>query len=115
MNVIAQVKKNRITGKIGKERAALIPIYNSYGIDDVGSMVDFMIAESGFKLLKKKDEKNRKRYRLPEGIDFAGTRGEIIKFIEENDAVSVLQDMVAKVWHEIEEECKLVGRKRRYE
>lgn len=115
INVIATVKKNRITGKIGKERAAVIPIYHSFGIDDVGSMVDFMISEEGFKLLKKRDEKNRKRYRLPEGVDFAGTRGEIIKFVEDNDAVRVLQDMVAVVWKDIEEECKLVGRKRRYE
>lgn len=113
-NVIIQVKKNRVTGKIGKSRAAVIPIYNSFGIDDVGSLVDFLIAENYLQEQPATARGEPKTYKLPD-IDFTGSRGAIIKFFEENDAHSVLQDMAAKVWKEIEDECQLVNRRKRYQ
>jgi len=36
------IKKNRITGK---DTVIEIPIYNSYGIDDIGSCIDFLVDE----------------------------------------------------------------------
>jgi len=112
-NCIVTVRKNRVTGKVGKERSAVIPIYQGHGIDDVGSVVDFLISEEHFKV-KRIDEKKRKVYSVP-NIDLAGTRGALVKFIEDNDAQEVFQDMAASVWKEIEDECLLVNRKRRYE
>jgi RecA/RadA recombinase len=112
-HVIVKVTKNRFTGKVGTARSAVIPIYNGYGIDDVGSVVDFLITEGYFQPAKS-DDKNRKRWKVPD-LDLTGTRNEIIRFIEETDSHSVFQDMAGKVWKEIEDECQLVNRKRRYE
>lgn len=113
-NCIVEVRKNRITGKIGKERSALIPIYQSHGIDDTGSMIDFLVAENALTEVVKDPSDKKKRWKLPE-IDFAGTRGELIRMVEENDAEDLLKDQVHKIWKEIEDECQLVNRKRRYE
>lgn len=112
-NVIVKVVKNRVTGKVGKARSAVIPIYHGHGIDDVGSIVDFLISENYFKETQK-NEKGFMRYKVPD-IDLTASRGGIIKFIEDNDAHEIFQDMAAKVWKEIEDECLLVNRKRRYE
>lgn len=113
-NCIVSVRKNRVTGKVGKERSAIVPIYYSYGIDDVGSIVDYLISEGHFKKSKHKDEKNRPQWRVPE-LEFLGTRHRIIKLIEEQKAQDIFKDIAAKVWKEIEDECALVGRVRRYE
>lgn len=110
VNVIAEVKKNRVTGKVGKARAAVIPIYHSYGIDDVGSMTDFLIAEGVF---RKKKLEGKNQY-ISSDLDFRGTRGEIIRHIESNGLEETVQDIVTRIWNEIEEECQLVERKRRY-
>jgi hypothetical protein len=110
--VIVQVRKNRVTGKVGKARSAVIPIYHGHGIDDVGSIVDFLIEEKYFEEMEP-DDKKRKQYKVPE-IDLVGTRGTIIRFVEEQNALEVFQDMAGKVWKEIENECLLVNRKPRY-
>lgn len=109
---IVTVRKNRVTGKVGKERSATIPIYLGLGIDDVGSIVDFLIDEQYF-TLKRVDEKKRKIWKVPD-LDLAGTRNAIVRFIDENDAHEVFQDMASKVWKEIEDECMTVNRKNRY-
>lgn len=113
-NCIVTVRKNRVTGKVGKERSAVIPIYHSYGIDDIGSIVDFLIAEKHFKQ-SGPDEKKRMRYKVPDIEGFVGTRGQIIQLIEEQNAFEIFQDMAAKIWAEIEHECELVNRRKRYE
>lgn len=112
-NCMVLVRKNRVTGKIGKARTAVIPIYHGHGIDDVGSVVDFLITEKHFTPTDA-DEKKRPQFQIP-GIDFSGTRGKIISFIEETEAEEIFQDMAAKVWMEIENECLMVNRKKRYE
>jgi RecA/RadA recombinase len=113
-NCIVTVRKNRVTGKVGKERSAVIPIYYSYGIDDIGATIDFLIAENYLKETGV-DEKRRKLYKVPEIEGFSGTRGQIISLIEEQNAYELFQDMAAKVWAEIEHECELVNRRKRYE
>lgn len=113
-NCIVTVRKNRVTGKVGKERSAVVPIYHSYGIDDIGATVDFLIAENYFKEAGL-DDKKRKRFQVPDLEGFSGTRGQIITLIEEQDAQELFQDMAAKVWGEIEHECELVNRRKRYE
>lgn len=105
----AQVHKNRITGKIGKDREAEIPIYHSYGIDDVGSCVDYLIAEKHWRKFK-----GEERIYNAKDLMFEGSRGEIIAHVEEHGLEARLRSVTARLWREIEDECK-PDRKRRYE
>lgn len=127
VNVLAEIKKNRISGKIGKDRAVTIPIYYDLGIDDVGSCVDYLIQWRHWKKVRKKGEaekppeihgirgkKEKKKtiYDCPE-IMFQGTRAAIISYIEEEDLEEKLKDITADVWKQVDEESK-VKRKKRY-
>lgn len=96
------VKKNRITGR---ERTVIIPIYHSFGIDDVGSCVDFLLDE---KYWKKGDEIKAK------GLGIKGSKKKIIKLIEQNGLEKDLRELVSEVWNEIEDLCT-IKRKKRYE
>jgi len=104
---IAEVKKNRLTGKVGKDRAVEIPIYYGLGIDDLGSCVDYLLAEEHWKRGKEKV------IDAPELL-FAGTRGEIISYAEGEGLEAKVAQLAADVWKQVEAEC-LPGRKRRYE
>jgi RecA/RadA recombinase len=101
-----EVRKNRVTGKIGKDRAVLLPIYYGLGIDDVGSCIDFLVAE--------------KHWSKSKGIIAASEmkvemgRSDLIQHIESHNFESPLRRLVQKVWREVEAEC-VVERKRRYE
>lgn len=108
---IAEVRKNRITGKVGKDRSVTIPIHYGYGIDDVGACIDFLVANGFWSRKKNGDRKEIKA----EGLEFTGTRREIIQYVEKTGLESKLQNVTAEAWKEIEGECQLVGRKRRYE
>lgn len=98
-----RVKKNRVNGK---DRTVVVPIYHSYGIDDVGSCVDFLLEEGHWKkkagIIKAKE------------FDFTGKREQLIKHIEDGELERELQDVVAEVWASIEEQC-VIQRKARYE
>jgi len=108
--VEARVKKNRITGK---DRTVEIPIYHSFGIDDVGANVDFMIDHKAWKpVKKKKSEEESSSYDARE-LDFEGTRNQIIKHVEENNLQEDLKAAMHGVWTEIEAACEL-DRKPRY-
>lgn len=111
INCIAEVRKNRITGKVGKDRSVVIPIYNGFGIDDVGALVDFLIAENHF--TKKKVDGATQYY--AECFKFRGKRSELINYIEQTNQEEKLKEEAARVWREIEDECQLVNRKKRYE
>lgn len=97
------IKKNRLNGR---ERKVEIPIYHSFGIDDVGGCVDWLLEE--------------KHWTGKEGnvdaaeFNFAGKRDKLIELIEEQGKERDLRMLVADVWNEIEEACE-VKRKRRYE
>ena len=101
----AEVKKNRLTGKIGRDRAVSIPIYYGLGIDDVGSCVDFLVDE--------------KHWRDKKGIIDAsellikGSREEIIRSIEEDDQEDKVKGLAASLWRQIENDCA-PNRKARY-
>jgi len=98
-----QIKKNRLTGR---ERSVTIPIYHSYGIDDIGSCVDYLVEEKHW-------EQKAGTINAPE-FEFKGTRDKLIKHIEENQMEKDLRMIVGDFWNEIEEACK-VKRKTRYE
>lgn len=96
------VKKNRITGR---DRTVTIPIYHSFGIDDVGSCVDYLIDEGYW---KKGDEIKAK------GLGIKGSRKKLIRIIEHKGLEKDLRELVGDVWNEIEDAC-VIKRKKRYE
>ena len=97
-----QVKKNRFTGRL---RVVELPLYHSFGIDDVGSCVDYLVAEKHW-------PKTKSTIHATE-IDFTGTREKVINHIQENDLEIKISEVVAGVWNQIEKECS-VDRKSRY-
>jgi RecA/RadA recombinase len=112
--ILLEVKKNRVTGKCGKDKSVEVLIYPGYGIDDIGSCVDYIIAEGHWKRQKgDKREKGPKIYEAPE-LMFSGTKSEIIRHIEEEDLETKVQEVTGKLWREIEAECE-PKRKMRYE
>lgn len=100
---LIQIKKNRITGR---ERAITIPIYHSFGIDDIGSCIDYLIEEEYW------EQKGNNI--LANEFNFKGSKSKLIKYIETEEMEKDLRSIVGDVWNEIEEACT-VKRKRRYE
>jgi len=98
-----QVKKNHITGKKGSVE---IPIYSSYGLDDIGSCISYLVEEGHWS----KRDKGIKA----DDFDFNGSEAQLIKKIEEDELEDDLKQIVAKVWNEIEEACSL-KRKKKYQ
>lgn len=97
------IKKNRFTGKLSQ---VTIPIYHSFGIDDVGSCVNYLIGEEHWK--------KKGTLFVAKEWDFSGSREQIIKHIEENSLENEMRTIVGSVWNEIQEACA-VKRKKRYE
>lgn len=100
----ATVKKNRSTGK---QRVVEFDVFQDYGIDDIGSCLEYLIKE---KYWNKKPKSTK--YDASE-LEYEGTRKDIITFIEENDLENRLRRIVGKVWKEKEESIKL-NRKKKY-
>lgn len=101
-----KIKKNRITGKAWEVK---VPLYWSSGIDDIGSLVDFLVEEKQWK--KDKDGE------IDGTGDFQGCEGyreQVIQFIESEGLEADLRDLVGEVWRSVEVACR-VERKRRYE
>jgi RecA/RadA recombinase len=98
-----QLKKNRITGQ---EHTVIVPIYHSYGIDDIGSCVDYLIEEGHWKGADKKIV-------APE-FNFEGSKEKLVQHIEQEDMEKDLKDIAGDVWRDIEEACG-IKRKNRYE
>lgn len=100
------IKKNRLSGK---EWTIEIPIYHSYGIDDIGSCVDFLVKEKKWKAADR-----GKGNIIATGLDLEGKRDEIIQEIESQGLEFDLRQLVAETFKEIDEACD-VGRKPKYE
>ena len=100
---LIKIKKNRITGA---EHTLTFPIYYSFGIDDIGGCVNYLIDEGHWKcnagIVKAKE------------MSFEGKIEKLVKHIEENNMEKDLRDLVGDVWNEIQEACQ-VKRKQRYE
>jgi hypothetical protein len=96
------IKKNRVSGK---DRKVEVPIFHSYGIDDVGSCVDYLLEEEHWQ---------KRGQKVSAGdLDFVGTRDALIAHIEQNGLEDEVRDITGTVWREIEEACA-VKRKKRY-
>ncbi len=100
-----QIKKNRITGR---ERSLTIPIYHSFGIDDIGSCIDYLVEEEHWVQKKKSNSI------VATEFNFKSTKEKLVRYIEAEGMEKDLREIVADVWNEIEEACT-VKRKRRYE
>jgi RecA/RadA recombinase len=94
----AKIKKNRITGK---EMSVDIPIYHSYGIDDIGSCVDYLVRESHWK---------KGKGGTVDATEFglSISKEEVVKHIQtDRSLLKQLRGTVGIVWDEIEEACAL--------
>lgn len=98
---LLKVKKNRFTGK---DRKVEVPIYHSFGFDNTGSLVDYLIDEGHWS--------GDKKIKAPE-FKFEGTEDKLIQYIEDNNMEQDLISIAAGVWAEIEDACK-IKRKPRY-
>ena len=105
---LCQTKKNRLNGR---ERRIELPIYHSFGIDDVGGCVDYLLEEKHWPK-KKKSKKHAGGYDAKE-FGVRGSREKIIRHIEKNGLEFDLREIVGEVWSDIEDAC-VVKRKKRY-
>jgi hypothetical protein len=102
------VRKNRITGKIGKDRSVIFPIYYDHGIDDVGACVDFLV-ENGHWLETKKDS----GLFIATELTITASRNKLIHHIEDKNLENSIRHLCGEVWGQIEDEAR-VERKPRY-
>jgi recombination protein RecA len=94
VGVVSKVKvsKNKFTGKL---RDVSFPIYYTYGIDDIGSCIDFLIDEDHWK------EKGRSI--VATEFDVEVSRDKLVRMISEDKSkYKKLQGIVQKVWDDIE-------------
>jgi len=105
-NIKVNVVKSRLTGKEGD---VTVPIYYSFGIDNTGSCVDWLIEEGVWKKTKSG---------VIEATGIGPTlslkREKLIRHIEENDLCSDLNELVEQEWNEVEKAIA-IERKSRYE
>lgn len=109
IGVVCKVKvsKNKITGKV---REVEFPIYYDYGIDNIGSIIDFLVKE---KCWKKADGGQKIDPQGDLGL-VPSTRAKLIKDIEDGSLEDELNQIVAEEWKAIEDSLKL-NRKSKYE
>jgi len=122
------VKKNRLTGLRHKDIE--MPINNNFGMDDIGSSIDYLLEEDYFgeskdeeetevtpaKMFGKKKAKSKSNKINFEELNFTGTKEELIKYIEENNLESKLYNAVWKCWRDIKRRIQeKFSRKRKYD
>lgn len=99
-----EVKKNRINGRLGYVE---VDIYPDYGIDDLGSCVDYLVEEGYW---PKEGQTIECR-----GLDgLSGTREKVIRVIEKRNLEDTVRCLCGKCWAEVQAACAL-KRKNRYE
>lgn len=106
VNCGIKITKNKLTGKV---REIQVPIYYDYGIDNIGSCIDWLLKEDcwGGGGLKKINTRNT--FSL-DGM----TRDKMIKGIEENGLQNELEELVGVSWKALEDSLRL-DRKPKYE
>jgi len=96
VQVLWKVKKNRATGMLYE---VMFDIYPSYGIDDLGSCVDYLITEGCWQV------SGRKVNAVELGLVMS--REKLITKIEEMSLQEQVASLVGKCWNEIESDSKL--------
>ena len=99
-----RVRKNRVKG--ATNRYVQVPIYRTYGMDDVGSCIDYLISEKHWTKTKSGI------INAPE-FDFEGKRSKLINAILDNNNEVKLSRITANTWKEIENAIA-IKRKPRY-
>jgi len=97
------VRKNRITGKLADVET---DIYPSFGIDDLGTCVDYLVEEGWWP--QPKQTINAKEL----GIE--ATRDKLIRVIEKRGAEKQVQAICGACWKAVDDACAL-KRKNRYQ
>lgn len=93
----AAVQKNHVTGK---RRTVEIPIYNGYGVDDVGSCIDYLVEMKHWG--QKGNTVDADEY------EFNGPRDELIAKIEKNPVrKKKLQKLTRTIWRNVEKAIEL--------
>ena len=101
--VKADVRKNKLTGKL---RDVSFNVYYDYGIDDIGSQIDFLLDE---KFWTKKGHSI-----IADEFGLELPRAKLIEYIENESMESELIKITTTAWNDIEKGL-LLGRKARYE
>lgn len=98
-----RIAKNRLTGR---QRTVDVPVYYSYGIDDLGSCVDYLVDEGRWK---------QKGNTIDTGDDLGvcAPRAKLLRTIEDNGWESDVRALVAATWRAVEAACE-EKRKPRY-
>lgn len=94
VNVIVKISKNKFTGKL---RTVSFDILYDYGIDCIGSQIDWLVEEKFW------GKPSGKRVIETKGDFIDATREKLIEHIENNNFKDKLIQIVAKRWKEIEE------------
>lgn len=102
VSVNAEVTKNKVTGKI---RDVDFDIYYDYGIDDISSMVNFLVKANHWK--------KRKETIIAPELDMEASRIKLIEMIENERLEKKIQKITGKAWNNIEESVKM-GRSRHF-
>ncbi len=114
-----KVKKTRVTGK---DKTIQVPIYHSFGVDDIGSCITYLLDENHWKISKGDADSSGKKewksyvktqsFNAPE-FDFHGTVEQLVAKVEAEGLEAQLRSLVSAVWDDIEEDCA-IKRKPRY-
>ena len=89
-----KIEKNRITGRLSEVETM---IYLSYGIDDIGSCIDYLVSENWWG--KKKQRIVAKEFRI------TASREKVISYIEQKGLVRELQLITGRCWKKIQQAC----------
>jgi len=114
-----ELTKNKLTGK--QFRRCPLHIFYEYGVDNIGTNVDFLIENNFWKAVKEKEREKKRGVKknkaskilIPEW-KFEGSRVKLIDYIEEQELEQELIDMVTEKYWAIEETMS-INRKRKYE
>lgn len=101
VNTRIKLTKNKVTGKYCEID---IPIYYQYGVDDIGSCIDYLVKEGVW-------EKTGAKI-VPTNLDMCGTKDSIISFIEEENKEKEVRSLVESTWLEVESIIKPKRKKR---
>ena len=96
------LKKNRISGRLGQVD---FNIYPSFGIDDTGSCVDYLVDEGFWEVAG--------RTIMARGLHMELSRDKLIERIEEEGMEPDLRNLVGKCWDDIQQGTA-IQRKSRY-
>jgi hypothetical protein len=99
----ARVDKNKVTGK---RRDVRFDVFDQYGVDDIGSMVDFLVEEGWWSKVRETIQAH--------DIGLSAGRDRLIQYIEREGKEDKLKALAQRCWTKIERELK-VNRKRKYE